>query len=332
MEKEANSLKLFFLAEILWRKTNETHGLSARELIEDLKSYDVKIERKTLYKDLNLLQLYGFDIIKQNSGRNVLYYLGNRSFELPELKLIVDAIQSSKFITLKKSERLIKKLGSMTSVYDENELNRQVYVAGRVKSENESIYYTIDCLHTAINNDNKINFQYYELYGNKIKRLRHNGQYYNVSPWIMLWDNQNYYMIGYDENVEDNDKVRIYRLDRMKNVSINDKPRLGEAEFYDFDVGAFTKKTFGMFSGEEKKVSILSTNSSAGILFDRFGNDVICRTVDEGHVEIDVDVNVSDQFLGWILSLGNDIKITGPKEVVDRMNVLLHERIELYKY
>ena len=327
MNEENQSLKLLYLSDILNRKTNENHGLQSQEIIDELQKCGIHEERKTLYKDIALLQKYGLDIIKERCGRSFIYYVGNRKFELPELKIIVDAIQASKFITTKKSEKLIDKIESLTSEYDETELNRQIYVTGRIKTDNESIYYIVDNIHTAINNDKKISFQYYELTGNKVRRLRHNGDFYSVSPWIMIWDNQNYYLIGYDDKSE---SVRHYRLDRMTNISIKDDSRNGKSIFKDFDVVSFTNRTFGMFSGEERKVKIVSKNESAGILFDRFGNDVEARSIDEDHVEIEVDVNVSEQFLGWILSLGNDIKIVEPADVVEKIKSMLRERWGIY--
>ena len=327
MAKEIQNLKLLYLVDIFEKKTNETHGLSAKELMEELNEYGIHVERKTLYRDIALLQKYGLDIIKDRNGRSIVYYLGNREFELPELKLMVDAIQSSRFITKKNSKTLIGKIESLTNEYDAEELNRQVYVSGRVKTENESIYYIVDSIHSAINKDRKISFQYYELFGNRIKRLRHNGDYYSVSPWIMLWNNQNYYLVAYDDK---NSDIRHYRLDRMTNVNIKDEKRSGKRALKDLDVGAFTRKTFGMFSGEEKRVTIAADNSHAGILFDRFGNDTKTRAIDDDHVEIEVDVNVSDQFLGWIVSLGNEIKITGPEDVVEKMRKMLDERVRVY--
>lgn len=328
MKKDIQGLKLIYLMDIFKRKTNEKHGMNAKELIGELEALGIHIERKTLYRDIALLQQYGLDIIKEQNGRDIVYYIGNRDFELPELKLMVDAIQSSRFITIKKSKTLIGKIESLTNEYDAAELNRQVYVSGRIKTENEGIYYTVDNIHSAINNDKKISFQYYELYGNKVRRLKHGGDIYSVSPWIMLWDNQNYYLIGYDDRTNE---IRHYRLDRMTNVFIKDEPREGKGCFRNFSVGDFSKRTFGMFSGEEKRVSIIADNSSAGIIFDRFGNDVNVEELDDGHVEINVNVNVSEQFLGWILSLGNGIRISGPEEVVEEMKSMISERSSLYK-
>ncbi len=217
MEKEKQGLKLLYLMDIFKRKTNEKHGMNAKELIDELEALGIHIERKTLYRDIALLQKYGLDIIKEQKGRDTVYYIGNRDFELPELKLMVDAIQSSRFITSKKSKTLIGKIESLTNEYDGAELNRQVYVSGRIKTENESIYYTVDSIHSAINNDKKISFQYYELYGNKIRRLKHGGEKYSVSPWIMLWDNQNYYLIAHDDRSEE---IRHYEMTQALTVNL----------------------------------------------------------------------------------------------------------------
>lgn len=328
MKDDQQGLKLLYLLEIFKRKTNENHGLSVKELIDELKTYGITVERKTLYKDMVLLQNYGIDIIKDRDGRKIVYYMGDHLFELPELKLMVDAIQSSKFITTKKSKTLIKKIESLTNEFDGAELNRQVFVSNRVKNENESIYYIVDGIHSAINCDKKISFQYFEVVGNNEKRLKHNGDLYSVSPWILLWDNQNYYLVGYDDK---SNSIRHYRVDRMTTVTIKEEKRAGSEAFKSFDVGSFTRKTFGMFSGEEKRVRIWSDNASSGILFDRFGNDIEVNVADDDHIEVEVDVYVSEQFFGWILSLGSGIKILGPEDVVEKMRVLLQERNKLYE-
>ena len=321
-------LRLLYLKDIFENKTDEKHGLSIKSIQSELKQLDINAERKTLYNDIDTLRNYGIDILKEKNGRDVLYYVGNRDFELPELKLMVDAVQSSKFITEKKSKKLIKKLELLSSEYGGKELNRQVFVSGRVKSENEKIYYTVNSIHEAINNNNKISFQYFEWYGNKEKRLRRNGEIYSVSPWLLVWNNQNYYLIGYDDRSKE---IRHYRVDKMIDVNISDERRDGKKLFKDFDVAKFSKSTFGMFNGDTKTVTLCVHNELTGVLYDRFGTDIKSWTKDKEHTMFEIEVNVSDQFIGWIIALGNGVVIVEPKEVVEMMKNTLSERGKLYK-
>lgn len=326
--KNNQRLRLLYLKDIFENKSDEHHGLSIVDLQMELEKLDICVERKTLYSDIDALRGYGLDIIKEKQGKRVVYYVGNRFFELPELKLLVDAVQASKFITEKKSKKLIKKLESLSSEYGGKKLNRQVYVSGRVKSENESIYYAVNSIHDAINENRKITFQYYEWYGNKEKRLRRDGEVYKVSPWLLVWDNQNYYLIGYDDRSEE---IRHYRVDKMINVNMSDESRDGKEMFKDFDIARFSKSTFGMFNGQWQTVKLCVDNDLTGVIYDRFGADVKSRKKDSDHTMFEVEVNVSEQFIGWIIALGSGVKITEPQEVVDMMKNTLAERSSLYK-
>ena len=320
-------LRLLRLKDIFEKKTDEQHGLSVKDIQNELLSFDIKVDRKTLYTDMDLLRSYGLDILKEKLGSNVVYYIGNRYFELPELKLMVDAVQSSKFITEKKTRKLIQKIESLASEHEGKELNRQVFVSGRVKSENESIYYIVNDIHEAINSNKKITFKYYEIYGNKEKRLRHNGEAYVVSPWLLVWDNQKYYLIGYDDRTQE---IHHYRVDKMVKVAISDEKRAGKKIFKDLDVVQYSNRMFGMYSGELKTVELCVENSLTGVIYDRFGMDVKCWVKDDNHTGFEIEVNVSGQFIGWIIALGNGVKIVGPTDVVNMMRQTLTDRMELY--
>ena len=322
----SHGLRLLYLKDILEKQANESNALTRDEIIERLKEAGITVERKTFYSDVATLREYGVDIITSQSGRNVKYYLGCRVFELPELKLMVDAVQQSRFITAKKSKQLISKIGSLTNKYDENELERQVYVSDRIKSENETIYYSVDYIHKAINADRKIIFQYLEWYGTS-KRLKHNGEIYVVSPWVMLWDNQNYYMIGFDDKSRD---IRHYRVDKMTNISVSENKRDGEELFKNFDMEAYSARTFGMFGGESESVVIRCSNEVAGIIADRFGKEIKTKEISDEKLEIEIEVNVSPHFLGWILSLGNDLEIVGSEKVVKMMQDFINEKSAIY--
>ena len=289
--------------------------LTIAEIIEKLSAYDVSADRKTLYTDFEELRHFGLDIISQQIGRQYYYYLGAREFELPELKLLVDSVQSAKFITAQKSQKLIKKLEGLVSKYEATQLQRQVYITGRVKTMNESIYYNVDKLHAALSADAQIQFQYYQWNVKKEMELRRGGKLYQVSPWGLMWDDEYYYLVAYDAET---DKIKHYRVDKMLRIQITDQKRAGKARYQSFNLPNYTNRIFGMFSGEETKVTLEADNSMAGVLIDRFGKDIMLIPQDGGRFRATVDVAVSDQFLGWIVALGT-VKIVGPEAVVKKM-------------
>ena len=309
-------LKMLYLVKILSEETDETHALTAQEIIARLNDYGVNAERRTLYRDIDLLEQYGLDIIEEKRGTGYYYHIGSRDFELPELKLLVDAVQSSKFITEKKSRELIKKLGSLASRHDAGRLKRQVVISGRVKTINESIYYNVDLIHEAINAGKQIRFRYYQWNAKKERELRKDGASYTVSPWCLMWDDENYYMVAFD--AEDG-IIKHFRVDKMLEISISNKARLGEKEFRAFDVAKYSKQLFGMFSGDEVNVTLRCENQFAGVFIDRFGKDVFMTPEDEEHFTVAVRVALSNQFLGWVFSLGSGVQVVGPERVLRRM-------------
>ena len=309
-------LKLLYLIKIFIEDTDDQHALTLPQIVEKLDAYGVSAERKTLYQDFELLRDFGFDIIGQQARRNFYYHMGNRRFELPELKLLVDSVQSAKFITDKKSNVLIKKLEGMVSKYEARKLQRQVIISGRIKAMNESIYYNVDKLHEAIGTDRQIRFKYFRWNIKKEMELRKDGAWYQVSPWALMWDDENYYLVGYD--AEDG-KIKHYRVDKMWRISVADRKREGKEQFKAFNMPRYTKSLFGMFGGEEVKVTLEAENGMVGILLDRFGKDIPVKPVDADHFRTSVVVAVSSQFLGWIMALGDGVKIIGPDKVVARM-------------
>ena len=309
-------LKLLYLIKIFTEDTDDQHALTLPQIVEKLGAYGISAERKTLYQDFELLRDFGFDIIGQQARRNFYYHMGNRRFELPELKLLVDSVQSAKFITDKKSNTLIKKLEGMVSKYEARKLQRQVIISGRIKAMNESIYYNVDKLHEAIGTDRQIRFKYFRWNIKKEMELRKDGAWYQVSPWALMWDDENYYLVGYD--TEDG-KIKHYRVDKMWRISVADRKREGKEQFKAFNMPRYTKSLFGMFGGEEVKVTLEAENGMVGILLDRFGKDIPVKPVDADHFRTSVVVAVSSQFLGWIMALGDGVKIIGPDKVVDRM-------------
>ena len=328
MPKGSNQkLKLYYLARILTEKTDDDHMITMPEIQEALKAYDVSADRKSLYDDMEALRSLGIDVIGEKVGRNFYYHIGSKKFEIAELKLLVDAIQSSKFITEKKSNELIKKLTEMASRYEAVQLKRQVVVQGRVKNMNESIYYFVDDVHRAIAENKQISFEYMKWDENKKMVPRREGSYV-VSPWALTWDDENYYLIAFDEEA---DCIKHFRVDKLKNIRILNDRRAGRAAFKEFNLAKYAKMSFGMFGGEPTRVRIAFKKDMVGVFIDRFGRDITIRpSKEKDHLETSVDVALSDQFLGWIFALGPDVKILGPDEVVDIFKAELKERMELY--
>ena len=332
MEPKMNvqKLKMLYLAKLFMEETDDEHRLTAQQIMGRLADWDISSNRKTLYEDLALLQEFGLDIQKERRGKDWFYYLGARDFELPELKLLVDSVQSAKFMTERRSRELIEKLGMLVSRYQSRYLHRQVAISGRVKSANVNIYDNVDKIHDAINANRQIRFKYYQWNVRKEKVYGHDGRWYHISPWALMWDDENYYLVGYDEEAEEK-PLRHYRVDKMESLKITEEPRKGKKDFREFDLPHYTKSLFGMFGGEEKKVSLEAKNNMAGILIDRFGKDIFLVPVDEDHFKTQVDVAVSNQFFGWIFALGGDIRITGPEDVVEKMRREAKRLSEQYK-
>ena len=323
MKGKNQKLKLLYLAKIMQEKTDDTHYLTMPEIINELAKYDIEAQRKSVYDDIAALNDYGIEIIKEMRSYKTYYHCVSRDFELAELRLIIDAIASSKFMTLKKSKDLIEKLEKMASHYDAKLVKREVYISGRVKSMNESVLYTVDAIQNAIAYNHKITFQYFNWNVDGEMELRHDGAYYEISPWALIWDDENYYMIGYDESVDD---FKHFRVDKMLHTSEIKKRRQGRAEFDKKDKEIYTKKHFRMFGGEEERVTLLCTKDMANVIIDQFGRDVTLRKVDDEHFEVRVDVVVSNQFFGWIVALDGKVMIKAPEKVKHDMNALLQKK------
>ena len=309
-------LKMLYLVKIFTEETDDQHSLTMAEIIARLAEYGVNADRKTLYHDFEELREFGLDIIADQVGRRHYYHLGCRDFELPELKLLVDSVQSAKFMTDKKSNELIQKLESLTSKYEARQLQRQVIINGRVKTMNESIYYNVDKIHDAINAGCQIRFKYYQWNIKKEMALRKDGAWYQISPWALMWDDEYYYLVAYDA---EESMIKHYRVDKMLRISVTDEKRLGQEYFSRFNTPRYTKSLFGMNSGKEMNVTIEATNEKVGILIDRFGKDIMIIPAGEDRFHTTVNVTVSSPFLGWIMSLGPDFKIVAPQSVVNLM-------------
>ena len=307
---ENQKLKLFRLLEILTEKTDETHGLSMTEIISCLERLGIKAERKSVYDDLALLDELGFSVEKLPT-RPTKYTLTGRVFELAELKLLVDAVQSSKFITVENSRRLIDKLKTFAGEYGAVELSRQVYIEGRGKTDNKSTIYSIDTIHTAINSSKQIKFRYFRYDSNKERVYGHGGEYYFVSPISLIWREENYYLVAYDKA---SGEVRNYRVDRMQNAEVLAEDSDPKASEHRLDSAEYSKKIFGMFGGEEVGVTLECSEDMANNIIDRFGSEIPFIKGD-GSFRVNVRVIVSPVFYAWVMGFGSKIKIISPEGV-----------------
>ncbi len=329
MPKGTNQkLKLYYLSKIMLEKTDDQHGLTMPEIQKYLEEYEVTADRKSLYDDLETLKVLGYDIISGKDGKNFLYRVGKKKFEIAELKLLVDAVQSSKFITERKSRDLIKKITELASEYEATQLKRQVFVQGRIKTMNESIYYVVDDIHTAISTNRKIRFEYMRWNLEKKMEPRRDALY-EVSPWALTWDDENYYLIAFDSQEH---KIKHYRVDKMRRIEVTNEKREGRELFREFDLAAYAKKSFGMFGGEEANVKLAFRNDLVGVIIDRFGKDIsIHPAKEDGWSETHVNVALSDQFFGWIFALGTKVRIISPEEVKEKYRAEVCNIIGAYK-
>ncbi len=321
-------LKLLYLMDYLLQNADAEHPVTVRQIIAHLDSCGVRAERKSIYDDVEALRAYGLDIEQVADGQFYGYYIASRRFELPELKLLVDSVQSSKFITQRKTNALIKKIETLASAYDAQRLQRQVYVAGRVKTMNESIYYNVDAIHAGISEDKKIRFRYFEYTVAKERRYRKDGAYYVVSPYALTWDDENYYMVAYETET---DSIRHYRVDKMTNIATADERRDGAESFRALDMAVYSRKVFGMFSGKEQRVRMRFANHLVGAVLDRLGQDVSVIPDGDEHFTVSADVVVSPQFFAWLCGFGADAQLVAPAGAVEQMREHIGAIAALYR-
>lgn len=328
MARSANQkLKCLYLRQFLLENTDEAHPVTVSQMIDYLARHDIAAERKSIYDDIDGLRSYGLDI-EYRKAQDGGYFIANREFQLPELKLLVDAVQSSKFLSLRKSNELIAKLEKLASRHEAQALRRQVYVTHRIKNMNESIYYNVDALHSAIAAGSRITFRYFDWDMNGKKKYRHEGKRYRISPWALLWDDENYYLVGYDaEHAE----RRHYRVDKMESITQTGEERLGKELFAGFDPAAYSRKVFGMYGGEPQKVTLRFESSMSNIVFDRFGRELILTPDREGGFTVTVEVVPSPQFFAWLTGLGAPVKILSPQPIVQQFCDYLQSVLDVYR-
>ena len=305
-------LKILYLMQILLEETDAAHPMNATQLCERMQSrYEYSYNRKTIYTDIERLKTFGMKIA-QTKGSSFGYYVEKRDFDLAELKLLVDAVQSSKFITKEKSEDLIRKLARQTSNENAKQLQRQVFIYNRIKADNDAIYSNVDSIHEAIQENRQIRFKYCEWTVRKKLVQKKGGAEYVVSPWALTWDDANYYLVGFDAAAG---KIKHYRVDKMQEIHVARERRLGKESFRDFDLAAFSRKTFGMYGGEDRKIILEGENHLVGVVIDRFGTDVMIHPHKESLFYATVTVTVSSQFFGWLAGIGKGIRISWPEDV-----------------
>lgn len=328
MAKSPNQkLKLLVLLQYLMRQSDERHPVTVAQMIGELERRGIGAERKSIYDDLEALRLFGVDVVQQR-GKSTGYYIGQRDFELPELKLLVDSVQSSKFITRKKTVSLIEKIENLASVYDAQLLQRQVYVRNRVKSMNESVYYNVDEISDAIARDRTIRFRYFEFTLEKERRFRRMGEYYRVSPFALMWDDENYYLLAWDPAAG---LLKHYRVDKMTQIQALDEPRQGKEAFARVDMSSYSQKVFGMFSGQVQHVKLLFARHLVGAVIDRFGKEVPIIPDGEEHFTVSVEVAVSPQFYAWVFGFGTEAEILTPEGVRREMARQIRQIAGMYE-
>lgn len=321
---ETQRLKLLYLYDYFHRCTDEDHPASIAALQAYLNTLQIPAERKTLYTDLQLLQEFGLDLVRVREGHHFSYYLGSRTFELPEVRLLVDAVQSSRFLTEKKSAALIRKLAQLSSEHQAGLLERQVVVAGRVKTMDESIYYAVDAIQSAIVADCCIRFDYTEWGPDKQRHKR--GPSRIATPWALVWHEEYYYLIAYTQA----HGITHYRVDKMRRITALAMPRQVPPELAQLDLARYGRQVFGMFNGPHTTVKMQFSASLAGVVIDRFGTDLMLIPQPDGTFTVTTEIALSPVFYSWIISFGSRAKILAPQRAIDSCRTLCQQCLAQY--
>ena len=320
-------LKILYLMKFLQEKTDREHPVSVKDIIQTMEAYGISVERKTVYDDIETLRTFGMKIGSRR-GKPAGFYLEERTFELPELKFLMDAVQSSKFITEKQSAALVRKLEDLASVHEAKKLKSQVFLMPGIKTLNEEIYTNIETIYDAISANRQISFRYYQWTLSRELKPKRGGERYRISPGKLLWNNDNYYLMGLDES---SGIVKHYRVDKMMDVAIEEEKRSGESVFRDFDMGRFSAETFGMFDGKETILKIRFSNELVGVVLDRFGKKAVLQRSDDTHFFLQTHIRVSGQFFGWLTGLGPGAEIVSPEKVRKEYKSFLTKILKTYK-
>ncbi len=317
-----NKTRILLILDILKKNTDEDHALKAADILERISAEGLKCDRKTLYDDINSLMDAGVDIIHEPGGG---YKLLSRDFEDVEIRLLVDAVYSSKFISSQKTKVLAGKLKTLTSESQASSITRQIYSSDS-KTPNEDVLYNVDSLSRAIQDNKQVSFEYLVWGANK-KLVTKGDKIRILSPWALIWQDQNYYLMAYDDAAG---KMKHFRVDKMRNVSVTDSLRNGREEFESLDMSEYLESTFSMYGGKQETVTLDFPEELIGIAYDRFGTDVKQRPGDKGRILVRTKCYVSNQFYGWLSGLGGDVKLVSPDSVVSSYRSFLKDLIKLY--
>ena len=326
MKGKNQKKKIFVLNRIFEEHTDLDHGLRMNEILTLLDNHGIDAERKSVLDDIDTLKQLGVDVGHEEGERK--FRLFSREFEVFEIKLLVDSIQTSKFLPQEKTDALVKKLMKLCSRHERHKLERQVIVANRAKNLNTRIHYSMDAIHEAIANDTQISFKYFNYDINKKRVFRKKGATYRLSPFAMIYTDDNYYLLAFDPEEKE---IRPFRVDRMDSVNVLKAKRIGAEAFEKIDMSRYTNYTFSMFGGEPVSVTLRFQNPLMNTVIDRFGADVVTRKVDGYHFEITVPVAVSDQFYGWVFGLGKKVRIIAPESVKEGMKKALADIAQRYE-
>lgn len=325
MAKSANQkLKMLYIADYLYRKTDENHSVSTQDIIKMLSRNGIEAERKTIYSDIEALKLFGLDIII-SKGRGGGVAMVSRQFQLSELKLLVDAVQSSRFVTQKKSLEIIKKLSELASDYEKNDLQREVYIINRIKNDNENIFYSTDAIHKAIHSDKMISFRYFNYSTDKKKIYHKDGNTIKVSPFGLQYDSEKYYLIAFDGYAS---KIKHYRVDKMENVTILDESRDGKGYFRKFDLAEYANATVTMYQGEVNDVTLKLPEKFAGVVIDKFGKKCRFTKTDDGEYTVTVKAALTPTLYSWVFTFSGEMKITAPEKAVNEYRVQIENAMK----
>lgn len=317
--------KLLYIKKLFEEETDEEHGITVVDIIERLKDIGIETERKSVYDDIDCLRKFGMDI-RMHRGRQFIYFLGKRQFELAELKILIDGVQVIKTLTDEKSRQLIGKIEKLTSEHEARKLHQYIFIQERRKTINEEIYAIIESIHKAIFNDRQIRFRYFDVLSKKVKQYRKNGEYYEMSPWSLTFSEERYYLVAYDGEVG---VIKHFRVDKMIDVTLTDNAREGQKHYSDFQIDLYSNRMFGMYGGEERRITLYFHESLTNVILDRFGENVMMIPDGDGY-RITVPLVVSPRFYSWLFGFGTKIRIVAPQDVRDRFCQEMQKNMSQY--
>jgi len=346
---EGKKLKLQCLAEYLLENADEEHAVTYENIKNHLEKHDISLTRKTLYDDLALLHTAGivhlnetmYENLYETKTRNTKnesemlnlynkrrggYCVYNRDFSLLELQLLIDSLQSSKFIPLSMANEISEKLQNFASKHNRKLLQRRCYVPNRIRNDAHSVFYGIDNIHLAIAEDKQISFSYFTYNVKKEKKYNKSGENYVVSPYALMWSDDNYYLIAFDSG-----KIKHFRVDRIDKIKKLDERREGKEEFKKINLSERKAAVFGMYGSEAEIVSLRFSNHLIGVVIDRFGKDTAIMPQGEKHFATRVNVEVSPQFFGWLCGLGRGVKVLSPDRVTEKFAEYVANIAEMYQ-